>query len=170
MRSLFCYPLIVLMALLIGCTESSKPANLDGWVDNGRDLSDLELVDLAGNSKDLADYHGKNLVINFWATWCAPCRKEMPALQALSDQLDPEHYAVIGVTVDQKVEPVNQFLSENGIRFQQFIDPQMDLAMSELKVRAFPETLIVNAEGKVLRRILGPREWDDESYYRQILP
>ena len=171
MCNLLSLPLVLLLALLVGCSDSSsKPANTEGWVDDGPNLSHLQLVDLEGNRHTLADYRGKHLVINFWATWCAPCREEMPALQALSDQLDPERYAVIGITVDQKVEPVQKFLKEQQVGFQQYIDAQMDLAMSELKVRAFPETLIVNSEGKLLRRILGAREWDKESYYREILP
>ena len=111
----------------------------------------------------------RTLIINFWATWCAPCREEMPALQAMSEQLDPKSYAVLGVSVDTSADRVTEFLRENNLSFQQFIDPKMELAMSDLKIRAFPETLIVSPEGKVLRRILGARAWGDKKYYQTIL-
>ncbi|MEH6627211.1 MAG: TlpA disulfide reductase family protein [Motiliproteus sp.] len=163
--------LISLLWLLAGCSDSGGDVSKgEGWVEHGPDLSQLQLTDLQGNHVVLSDYAGKSLVINFWATWCAPCRHEMPALQSLSDQLDPERYAVLGITVDEDQNLAEEFLREQGISFKQFIDPQMVLALSELKVRAFPETFIVSSDGQLLRRIVGAREWDKQSYYQSILP
>ncbi len=163
--------LISLSCLLPACSDSESDVSKgEGWVEDGPNLSQLLLTDLQGDQVVLADYAGKHLVINFWATWCAPCRQEMPALQALSDQLDPERYAVLGVTVDQDQTLAEEFLLEQGISFKQFIDPQMTLAMSDLKIRAFPETLIISSEGQLLRRIVGAREWGDKSYFQTILP
>ncbi len=161
--------LVAWFALLLGCSDPSSVQG-EGAVDNGPDLSQLKLTDLNGQQIELSQYAGKHLVINFWATWCAPCREEMPALQSLSEQLDADRYRVIGITVDQNQQQAETFLAEHGISFQQYFDPQMALAMSDLKIRAFPETLIVSADGTLLRRILGARNWDDKSYYQTILP
>ncbi len=90
--------------LLVACAEEQG----EGWVDNGPQLGLVELAPLPDAPAEtavpkvaLSDFHGKTLIINFWATWCAPCREEMPALQSLSEQLDPRRYTVIGVSVDE---------------------------------------------------------------------
>ncbi len=158
--------MVSILLPLLGCDST---ADTDGKVSDGAQLSHLQLTDLDGAVVKLSDYRGKQLVINFWATWCGPCREEMPALQALSEQLDPQRYAVLGVSVDQDPQQVRRFLAEQQIRFKQFVDPQMQLAMSELQIRAFPETLVVSADGQVLRRILGPRQWQDPAYFQAIL-
>jgi len=161
---------VSLCGLLLGCDSGSAPAqNPDGLIENGPDLSGLELTDLNGNVTSLSEYQGKQLVVNFWATWCAPCREEMPALQALADQLDPKRYAVIGVSVDQDAKLVRHFLQEQQISFTQYLDPQMKLAMTQLQIRGFPETLIIAADGQLQRRILGARPWQDPQYSRSIL-
>ena len=155
-----------MLTLLSGCGESGNP---DGLLVDGPNVSKLLLTDLEGASVRLDAYAGKTLVVNFWATWCAPCREEMPALQSLSEQLDPQHYAVLGVSVDSSVARVKPFLQEQGVDFKQFIDAKMEVAMSDLKIRAFPETLIISPEGQIIRRILGARAWDDKNYYQSVL-
>ncbi len=159
--------LLLICGLLAGC---DKPVNPDGLVEDGPDLSQLQLTGLDGSEARIADFSGKTLIVNFWATWCTPCVKEMPALQAMSDQLSPDHFQVLGVTVDTHPERVQQFLSERQISFAQYSDASMELSMSKLKIRGFPETLIISGEGRLLRRILGPRAWEDREYTESILP
>jgi hypothetical protein len=140
--------IVALLSLFFsGCgsdSGSGLDVNPDGLVDDGPNLSSLELTDLNGVVIKLEDYRGKH------------------------EQLDPDKYAVIGVTVDQDPKAVAHFLQEQNIRFRQFADPQMKLAMSELKIRAFPETLIIAADGQLQRRILGARPWQDPDYYLSI--
>lgn len=101
------------------------------------------------------DIKEKILLINFWATWCAPCRKEMPVLQNLSSRLDKSRYAVIGVSVDSDINLVKEFLIQYKILYPNFIDESRYMASSLLGIEAFPETIIVSPDGTILQRISG---------------
>ena len=111
-------------------------------------LQSLPLLSDAGT--DLA---GKTLLVNFWATWCAPCREEMPLLQQLSDSLDPARYVVIGVAVDEDANLVREFLLRFQIRFTNFQDASGNLATERLRLATFPQTFIVSPQGVITRRI-----------------
>ena len=96
---------------------------------------------------------GKTLLINFWATWCAPCREEMPALQALSDALDPSQFAVIGISIDEDANLVREFMLQYDIRFANFHDADQRIAAELLAIETYPETFIVSPAGIITRRI-----------------
>ena len=115
-----------------------------------------------------ADLDDKLLLINFWATWCHPCREEMPDLQGLSDSLGPENFAVIGVSIDQDSNLAREFLLQSGIRFANFHDPEQTLSSGRLGIRVLPATYIVDPDGAILARIDGGRSWNRETL-RQIL-
>ena len=110
----------------------------------------------------------KTLLINFWATWCTPCRKEMPDLQRLSETLDREKFAVLGISVDDDSNLVREFLLEYRIRFANYQDQEQLLASQLLGIRAFPETFIVGPDGLILQRLSGERAWN-ESTFRALL-
>lgn len=114
-------------------------------------LQALESLPLLGDARP--DLAGKTLLINFWATWCAPCREEMPLLQQLSDRLDPARYAVIGVAVDEDANLVREFLLQFEIRFTNFQDATGDLATTRLGLATFPQTFVVSPQGVITRRI-----------------
>ena len=106
----------------------------------------------------------KILLINFWATWCTPWRKEMPDLQKLSETLDREKFAVIGISVDEDSNLVREFLLEYGIRFANYRDGEQLLASQMLGIRAFPETFIVGPDGSILKRLSGERAWNESTF------
>ncbi|MEH6649183.1 MAG: TlpA disulfide reductase family protein [Motiliproteus sp.] len=135
----------------------------------GGSVSDLSLPRLDGVSVTLNQFEGKVLVLNFWATWCGPCREEMPALQSLSKQLDPQSYRVIGINVDQDQELVQQFIKEYQLDFLQLSDRTMRVSNDLLGIAAFPQTLIVDQTGKIDRVIVGNKPWDDPAYYQPLL-
>ena len=142
--------LIFLTGGIIACTDSPQPP-----------LQTVEIFPLAQLNQDNnlervpVDFKGKILLINFWATWCAPCRKEMPALQNLSATLDTMRYAVIGVSVDSDINLVKEFLIQYKIQYPNFLDKSRYIASSLLKIEAYPETIIVSPEGTILKRISG---------------
>ncbi len=167
-KTIRCCVLLCCLGGLVGCSDENKG---EGWVEDGPVFRPLQLTALEDGSRvPLEQFQGKTLIINFWATWCAPCREEMPALQTLSDQLDPQHYQVIGVTVDEQTEQAVQFLEQHGISFRQFQDPQMAATLGAFKVQAFPETMVLGPDGQLQRRILGARDWDDPKFYRTLFP
>ena len=106
----------------------------------------------------------KTLLINFWATWCTPCRREMPDLQRLSESLDREKFAVLGISVDEDSNLVREFLLEYGIRFANYQDREQLIASQMLGIQAFPETFIVDPDGLILQRISGERTWNESTF------
>ncbi|OGT22182.1 MAG: hypothetical protein A2V90_06620 [Gammaproteobacteria bacterium RBG_16_57_12] len=120
------------------------------------------------------DQSGKVYVVNFWATWCGPCRKEMPSLQRLAAQLDPEHYTVLGVSVDSDQHLVKEFLLEQQIHFANLLDEGGVTFRDNLGGSVLPSTFIIGPDGKLKDFVFGEREWDSseileklQSYSRQ---
>ena len=122
-------------------------------------LSEIEPLD--GRDVELGD---KILLINFWATWCSPCRKEMPDLQRLSETLDRDRFVVIGISVDEDSNLVREFLLEYQIRFANYQDQDQLLASRLLGIQAFPETYIVAPGGLILNRVSGERVWNEKTF------
>ncbi len=144
-----CYVALLLGGLL-GCadTQNRSPAGGEPFP-----LAEIYLTRSLGD--DPAAAQGKTLVVNFWATWCAPCRKEMPELQRLSERLDPAKYAVIGISVDRDAHLAREFLIAHDIRFHVRHDPDLRLAKTLLGIDAFPVTFVVSPDAIVVERIDG---------------
>lgn len=102
---------------------------------------------------------GKTLVINYWATWCKPCRDEMPSLQRLSDQFTRQPFELVGISVDQDERLASEFLLQHDIRFLNLLDPKARQSETTLKITRFPLTLVVAPDARILARVEGAREW-----------
>ena len=140
-----------------GCSEPEQP------LDNltlGEPFPSIVLTGLAGERVALDDYRGQVVLLNLWATWCEPCRREMPSLQALSDLLDAERFEVLGMAVDDDDHVVREYLIDKNIRFTSYIDHGRQIATETLGVTLFPYTLLIGRDGTLLRRIPGARHWD----------
>lgn len=111
---------------------------------------------------------GKAAVINFWATWCEPCRREMPSLERLHRLADPAKLVVIGVTVDTDLNLAREFLLQYQLAFPNYSDSAQKLARDVLRVSAFPATFLVAADGTVRAQITGPRDWDNPEALRWL--
>lgn len=114
---------------------------------------------MPGERASPSDYRGRRVIVNYWATWCAPCRAEMAGLQRLSDALEARGIAVVGVNVDADGNLAREFVLAHGIRFAQFADPGMRHARAAHGIRALPHTFAVNAEGETVARVVGARDW-----------
>ncbi len=122
-------------------------------------LPDAVLLDGEGLETSLAQYQGKWMVLNFWATWCAPCRKEMPALQRLADAM-PDIAVVPVATGRNDVGQIVKFYGEAGMTSLPVLrDPKSGLA-HQMGVLGLPVTLIVNPEGAEVARLIGDAAWD----------
>jgi peroxiredoxin len=115
----------------------------------------------------LADFKGKVVFLNFWATWCKPCEEEMPAMQRLHDALAHEGLALIAVSTDEGSAEVEEFAARLGLRFPILWDPSKAAAEAYQAYR-FPETLLIDRDGVVVERYIGPREWDSPLYVERI--
>lgn len=150
------------IALLLALAGAAAAADLKLWT--GGPPPALALKDLEGRQHQLADYRGKVVLINFWATWCAPCREEMPALDALQKELGGEKFEVIAVNVDtgDDVKP-KKFLAETGIEGLGYYRDNTLALFNDLKKRGLalglPVTLLIDDEGCLLGHMNGPADW-----------
>ena len=126
-------------------------------------VPELVLVDVDGATAQLSDYRGKLVVLNLWATWCEPCRREMPNLQQLSNSLDPQRFVVVGVAADEDEHLVREYLLEKGIKFPNYIDKGLLVSQQQLGIQIFPYTLLIAPDGRLIQRFAGPREWQREA-------
>ncbi len=141
---------------LFSCSAEPEPAGPHP----GEPFPMLDLPALDGPPLHLGDFRGRVLVLNVWATWCGPCREEMPSLQRLSMRFPPERLAVVGLTVDEDTNLAREFLLKYGIRFQIASDPAGAVAEGLLGVTGYPDTFIIAPDGRLAERVSGGREWD----------
>jgi len=126
--------------------------------------SDASFVHENGGEGTLADYEGKYVLLNFWATWCAPCRHEMPMLSELQTELGGENFEVVTLATGRNLPPaMAKFLAEIGVEnLPQHRDPKQSVAR-EMKVFGLPTTMILDPEGKEIARLRGDADWSSDS-------
>lgn len=124
------------------------------------DLADFTFSAGGGATKSLKDFAGKVVLLNIWATWCVPCREEMPALDALETRLGGKDFAVVAVNIDKGgSEKAASFLKETGAtHLPLYTDPSGRL-FATLKAVGMPTTLIIDRSGKEIARLVGPADW-----------
>jgi len=119
---------------------------------------DFTLQDLSGKSHTLSDYRGKLVFLNFWATWCPPCRSEMPSMQKLYEKADKKKFVMLAVNAKEDVATVRAFAQKNGYTFPILLDPDYKIS-GKYQVQAIPLTFLVDQQGNIIGRICGAREW-----------
>lgn len=146
--------LLLLMLLAAPFLAAAQP--LQPW--RGERLPPFELDALDGTRHRLADYRGKVVLVNFWASWCGPCRAEMPSLQALADSLEAEPFVVLAVNVGETPEAMRAFVHRMPLRFALLVDPGATTARA-WGARALPTTFILDPEGRPRYRHVGDLDW-----------
>jgi thiol-disulfide isomerase/thioredoxin len=133
------------------------------------DLPDINFNDASGATKSLADWRGKVVLLNIWATWCVPCRDEMPALDKLETELGGGTFEVVAVNIDKNgPDKAKAFLQETGAtHLALYTDPSGKL-FAALKAVGMPTTLIIDRDGKEIARLVGPADWGSPEAKRVI--
>lgn len=131
--------------------------------------SDVPFTAEDGSEMTLAAYEGKYVVLNFWATWCAPCRKEMPMLSAMQAQLGGDTFEVVAIATGRNPRPaMERFFAEIEVdNLPLHTDARQSLARS-LGILGLPVTLILNPEGQEIARLQGDADWSSDSAYAII--
>ena len=128
-------------------------------------------MEIAGKPGRLSDLHGKVVVLNFWASWCAACIEETPALNQLQKYIEPRNALVLGVSWDEDPDAYERFLKDKGINFPTFRDPSRKIGL-EYGTPVIPDTYIIDRHGKIARKFYGPQQWDSPemlAYFDAIL-
>lgn len=136
-------------------------------------LTDISFEDETGGTLHLSDWRGRIVLLNVWATWCGPCREEMPTLDRLQEKLGGERFDVLALSIDRAgVGIVRKFYNEIGLRHLQIrIDPTTRTSRS-MNVVGLPTTLLIGPDGKELGRKVGPAEWDAPTaiaFFKEII-
>jgi len=127
--------------------------------DKPADLPVLSFKDADGKDHGLADWKGKVVLLNLWATWCAPCRHEMPALDALKGQLGGKDFDVVALATDRGgLEKPRKFWTDGGFKSLSLYADNAD-AQHGLGIIGMPTTLLVGRDGREIGRLIGPAEW-----------
>lgn len=131
----------------------------------------FQLSDLDGRTSRLSDYRGKVVVLNFWATWCAPCVQEMPSLNRLSETFGLKGVTVLAVSVDDDEQALRQFVAKNQLKMAVLRDPDHKVSAS-YRTFKYPETYILDRQGRLVQKVIGGEDWNTPrvvSFFEQLL-
>ena len=128
------------------------------------EVSGVTFTDPDGGEYRLSDFRGKHVVVNFWATWCAPCRKEMPMLSELQTEFGGETFEVVTIATGRNSVPgIRKFFEEVGVdNLPLYLDPKSALGR-DMAVLGLPITVILDPEGREIARMRGDAEWNSDS-------
>ena len=150
------------LGLMLGLAGGAWPARAAGFQRTEwparQPTPPLDVLGMQGQRLRLADFKGRVLVLNFWASWCEPCRAEMPTLQQLPLVLGEDRVAVLGLNFKEGPRRVAQFTQAAGVTLPVALDPQGDTARA-WEVKVFPTTVLIDAEGRARQRIRGEVDW-----------
>jgi peroxiredoxin len=169
------WKLILILVLLIGffglfslyfiIFENKRPGpRADYGTKVGEVAPDFLLSTLRDNAVKLSDYRGKVVFLNVWATWCPPCREEMPSMEALYRRLKGRDLEVLAVSIDRKgKEVVGPFVAKYGLTFPVLLDPDNKI-YKLYGLTGIPETFIIDRSGVIIHKIIGPQNWMEEEW------
>ncbi|MFP4336190.1 MAG: TlpA disulfide reductase family protein [Wenzhouxiangella sp.] len=168
-RAGFAGSLLLAFALLTSQSAGAADDQLLQPVEPRLEVSDFELEDLDGAARSLDDYRGQVVLVNFWATWCPPCREEMPSMENLRRALEDEDFALLALNVGEDADTVFSFLNrlDPEPRFTILFDRD-SAVLDDWPVRGLPTTFVLDRAGRITLRAVGGRHFDDPAIIDQI--
>ena len=144
--------------------DAAKAGGIDLVAVEGEVVPDITFTDPEGGEHSLTDYEGQAVLLNFWATWCAPCREEMPALDALQAELGGEDFQVVTIATGRNAPAkIDQFFEETGVQnLPVLLDPRQQLAR-QMGVVGLPVTVLIDRDGNEVARLLGDADWSSDA-------
>jgi peroxiredoxin len=164
MKSSFASSILAAAAVLASALLAPHPAGAAEALTplNREPAPALVLKDIDGAAHDLVQYRGKVVLINFWATWCEPCRHEMPSMQRLRDRLSGKSFAVLAVNVAEPDARVRRFLDETRLDLPVLLDANKTTTRA-WSVRVMPTSFIVGPDGRMRYRVVGDIDWSADA-------
>jgi thiol-disulfide isomerase/thioredoxin len=132
-------------------------------------LPEISFKNASGKDLTLADFKGRTVLLNLWATWCSPCREEMPSLDRLQQALGSDKFEVVAVSLDKQGAPASQkFLDDVKAKALRLYVDSSAKAGTNLKLIGMPTTILINKDGLEVGRLAGPAEWDSDEAKKLI--
>ncbi|UCG79166.1 MAG: TlpA family protein disulfide reductase [Nitrospirota bacterium] len=161
------FTLIIFIAAIAISVNAAPPApwEVEGLI--GGKAPDFNLPDMEGNMVSISDFKQKVIFINFWATWCPPCKTEMPDLNELYKIYKDKDFVLIGISTDNSKKDIEKFLKDQNIDFILLHDKDGKI-MKAYKVFSLPMSFLIDRDKKIVEKFLGPRDWTDEEFTKKI--
>ncbi|MBT3702237.1 MAG: TlpA family protein disulfide reductase [Alphaproteobacteria bacterium] len=157
------YVFFCFLAMFAAPVAANSPMQNFVWHKTPVDVVDIGFKDGAGKVLHLSDFKGRVVLLNFWATWCAPCRREMPDLDALHKKYGGKDFLVLALSQDRKgLEAVKEFYGEVDVKSLELYIDQKARTGRKLRVPGLPTTILLSRKGQEIGRLVGPAEWFSE--------
>ncbi|MCG6553731.1 MAG: redoxin domain-containing protein [Candidatus Magnetominusculus sp. LBB02] len=157
---------LLISAIVFTIILTAQPAGASDLV--GQPAPDFTLQSTDGSDVALSSYKGKVILLNFWATWCTPCRDEMPSMNKLYMKYKDKGLVIIAVSTDDSIKAVERFLSTCHVDFPVLIDHGMKVSKRQYRINAQPATFLIGKDGKVINRYFGGINWLDDTIQKEI--
>jgi thiol-disulfide isomerase/thioredoxin len=146
---------------ILGIASAQEPPKNFVFLDRPTPVAAVTFNDTEGRARSLADFRGKLVLLNIWATWCGPCRTEMPTLDRLQANLGGPDFEVVPVSIDRGgLDAIRKFYNEIGIRnLAMYVDTPGNM-LRQVRALGLPTTLLIDRAGQEIGRVIGPAEWD----------
>ena len=163
------FAVVIAVLAVIGLLGYGLLSKAEGSLAVGEPAPDRELPTLDGTGTgSIADHHGKWVLVNFWASWCDPCREEAPALQRFYERHRDEGFTVLGIDLDDATEDAQDFVEEFGLSYPQLRDGDGDRWRDDYAMTGFPESFLIDPDGDIALIRRGPV--DEEYLTRSVEP
>jgi peroxiredoxin len=161
--------LLVILLVVISCGRKATPPEAGTKAAVGAAAPDFVLKSVDGKDIRLSDYRGRVVLLNFWATWCPPCRSEMPSIESLSRKMNGYDFAVLAVSIDGfETSQLKNMISPNHYSFTVLHDPEQKVADIYL-ITGIPTTYIIDKDGVIIDKSVGAEYWDSTDRIEQLM-
>jgi len=154
-------------AFALNTAVAGQPVQLLYEVPGRPAAPDFSVEDMDGAVHTLSAYRGKVVILNFWATWCPPCREEMPSMERAWQKLRHEDIVMLAVNVGEDEDTVFEFTASYPVEFPLLLDRKSEV-IGNWPVRGLPTTFVIDPQGKIVYRAIGGRDWDDPGVLKKI--
>ncbi len=152
---------------VVGYADEGNEIELASLVREGESLPNVYMRGLSGVSREMADFIGRPLIINVWASWCSPCRAEMASLERLAWMDDLGDVVIIGVSTDDSRQRAKAYLSSISSTIPHFIDEGLRLEKM-LGATRIPLTVLVDRQGRIVKKVYGAKAWDEPALVQML--
>jgi len=158
-RFVFLFLSVLLVFFTIAGCENIAGLKKVTKIEIGKPAPDFVLQDASGKTWQLSSLKGKVVFVNFWATWCKPCRDEMPSMEALNQAMAGQPFQLLAIVFNDDLDMANSFARRLGVTFPVLANPAPELTEAYM-ITGVPETFLIDANGILRHRFIGPYNWD----------
>lgn len=159
MKRFLCLVALGAVVALTACTKK-KATKTPGLLQENSPAPVITVNSLNGKQLNLSDLKGKVVLLNFWATWCPPCREEIPSMMKLNNAMAGKPFQMVAVSIDEGGQPaIESFFKTSGFNLPAYTDPDSRAAKA-YGITGVPETFVIDKNGVLLKKVIGPMAWD----------